>query len=190
MSHTTLPQRNGGVQRRPTVRICPLNPQDWSLGDKDWGLSFPVLLSQLLPRRINSKVIWGMPRCPSDNLLLTDSQHGSRGLANRHYPDSSADGYSLQRINGLTDQKTSHISDASASRNNLPVDQWERQDLLTHGRYSTRRLASAYTPLRLFGSNGAWGQPRGATSAAHRPPPVWGFLVGRLGAHTPTLALF
>lgn len=169
------------------VRICPLNPQDSSFGDKDWGLSFPVLLSQLLPRRINSLVIW---RCRGVRPRFYGSRTVSTRAADR-LPVSTlthprTDIFS-PRIRGLTDHRTSHISDSSASRNNLPTSQWERQDLLTHGRFSTRRLASGLHASAAFPAD------RRVRPAARRherrtppPPPLGAVWWGALGrAHPP-----
>lgn len=71
------------------------------------------------------------------------------------------------RINRLTDQMTSHISDPSANRSIRPPVLWKRQDFLTDGRYSTRQLGSG---LLQSLSRSACGASRAALRAPHAAP--------------------
>lgn len=91
--------------------------------------------------------------------------------------------------NGPTDQVMTHISDALAPRN--LSGRTNGSDRIAHRcEIFNPRLASGLHASAAVPPTGAWGRARDALSAARRPPPVWGCLVGRLRAHTPAHTLF
>lgn len=99
-------------------------------------------------------------------------------------------GMLLPLINGLMNQKTSHVSDTSASRSVLPTGEWERQDLVNEMKSSTRWLAPGLHAWGAFPTHRPLRPAAPHYARRTPPPPVWGYLVWLLGELMPALALF